>query len=143
MYGYNAQVVSDKNKNYVLKYSEQAKLKNELERTDLNKDKSGVFSGAYAINPLTNKKIPCGIVNSLREALDDVQVKDRNIILEVDHPVFGTVKQVRTAAHVGDSRNAVHKRAPFLNENKDYILKDILKYGSDRITYLEKGGALG
>ena len=92
---------------------------------------------------LTNKKIPCGIVNSLREALDDVQVKDRNLILEVDHPVFGTVKQVRTAAHVGDSRNAVHKRAPFLNENKDYILKDILKYKSDRITYLEKGGALG
>ena len=42
----------------VLKYKEECALKNELERTDLNKDKTGVFTGSYAINPVNNKKIP-------------------------------------------------------------------------------------
>ena len=32
-----------------------------MERTELNKDKTGVFTGAYAINPVNNKKIPIWI----------------------------------------------------------------------------------
>src|SRR5690606_8102439 len=39
-------------------YREQASRKSELERTELQKDKSGVFTGAYAINPATGGKIP-------------------------------------------------------------------------------------
>ena len=29
-----------------------------MQRTELNKDKSGTFTGSYAINPINNKKIP-------------------------------------------------------------------------------------
>ncbi|MCG4778944.1 class I tRNA ligase family protein, partial [Eggerthella lenta] len=32
-----------------------------LERTDLNKDKTGVFTGAYAINPVNGEKLPIWI----------------------------------------------------------------------------------
>ncbi len=39
-------------------YKKECALKNELERTELNKDKTGVFIGAYAINPVNNEKIP-------------------------------------------------------------------------------------
>lgn len=35
--------------------------KSDLERTELNKDKTGVFTGAYALNPVNNKKIPIWI----------------------------------------------------------------------------------
>ena len=92
---------------------------------------------------LQKKKIPCGIVNSLEEALEDTQVKDRNMIMEIDHPIFGSVKEVRTSTHVGDSRNHDHKRAPFLNENKDYVLNELLNYKSEKIKDLEEGGAFG
>lgn len=44
-------------------YIETCKLKNDLERTELNKDKSGVFTGAYAINPVNNQKIPIWIAD--------------------------------------------------------------------------------
>jgi leucyl-tRNA synthetase len=40
------------------KYIRNARLKSDLERTDLAKDKTGVFTGAYAINPVNNEKIP-------------------------------------------------------------------------------------
>lgn len=42
----------------VNKYIEEAARKSELERTSLNKDKTGVFTGAYAINPANGKNIP-------------------------------------------------------------------------------------
>jgi leucyl-tRNA synthetase len=54
--------ISD-NDSKVLKYIEESSLKNELQRLDLNKDKSGIFSGAYAINPANNKKIPIWIAD--------------------------------------------------------------------------------
>ena len=45
----------------VAAYIEEAAKKSDLERTDLAKSKTGVFTGAYAINPLTEQKIPVWI----------------------------------------------------------------------------------
>ena len=42
----------------VNKYIDSIKSKSDMERTELNKDKSGVFIGAYAINPINGKKVP-------------------------------------------------------------------------------------
>ena len=45
----------------VLSYIEKASKKSDMERTELNKDKTGVFTGAYAINPVNNKHLPIWI----------------------------------------------------------------------------------
>ncbi len=45
----------------VQNYVEEAARKSDLERTDLAKDKTGVFTGAYAINPVNGRKIPIWI----------------------------------------------------------------------------------
>jgi leucyl-tRNA synthetase len=42
-------------------YQEACATKSDLERTELNKDKTGVFTGAYAVNPVNGKKIPIWI----------------------------------------------------------------------------------
>ena len=42
-------------------YVENSKKKSEMERTELAKEKTGVFSGLYAINPATQKEIPIWI----------------------------------------------------------------------------------
>lgn len=44
-------------------YKEQAALKSDLDRTELAKEKTGVFTGAYAVNPVNNKKIPVWIAD--------------------------------------------------------------------------------
>lgn len=51
---------SDK-KAEVESYKAACASKSELERTELNKDKTGVFTGAYAINPINGKEIPIWI----------------------------------------------------------------------------------
>ncbi|WP_304580790.1 leucine--tRNA ligase, partial [Dubosiella newyorkensis] len=51
-------ITTPKQKEAVEAYQKECQSKSDLERTDLNKDKTGVFTGAYAINPVNGKKIP-------------------------------------------------------------------------------------
>ena len=44
-------------------YIKATSLKSDLDRTDLSKEKTGVFTGRYAINPVNNKKIPIWIAD--------------------------------------------------------------------------------
>lgn len=44
-------------------YIEAASRKSELDRADLSKEKTGVFTGRYAINPVTGKKIPVWVAD--------------------------------------------------------------------------------
>lgn len=56
-------LVADEHKEKVEKYKELALKKSDLERTDLNKDKTGEFIGAYAINPVNGEEIPIWIAD--------------------------------------------------------------------------------
>ena len=49
--------VTDENRGAFEDYREEASLKSDLERTELNKNKTGVFTGAYAINPVNGEEI--------------------------------------------------------------------------------------
>ncbi|MHC4259862.1 MAG: leucine--tRNA ligase [Planctomycetota bacterium] len=54
-------ITSEERKEEVEKYREEAARKSDLDRTDLAKEKTGVFTGAYAINPVNAEKIPIWI----------------------------------------------------------------------------------
>ncbi|MBN2590851.1 MAG: leucine--tRNA ligase [Sedimentisphaerales bacterium] len=54
-------LTSPDKKEAVQKYREEAVRKSDLDRTDLSKGKTGEFTGAYAINPVNNEKIPIWI----------------------------------------------------------------------------------
>jgi len=57
------EITTEENKKQVEKYIKKASAKSDLERAELQKDKSGVFSGAYAINPVNNEEIPIWIAD--------------------------------------------------------------------------------
>lgn len=54
-------ITTKEHKDEVDKYKEECATKSDLERTELNKEKTGVFTGAYAINPANNKELPIWI----------------------------------------------------------------------------------
>ena len=54
-------ITTAEKKEEVDNYKKVCATKSDLERTELNKDKTGVFTGAYAINPVNNKEIPIWI----------------------------------------------------------------------------------
>ena len=54
-------LINDDNKIQITSYIEEAKKKTEIERSSTDKDKSGVFTGFYAVNPMNNSEIPIWI----------------------------------------------------------------------------------
>ncbi|MBC2253175.1 leucine--tRNA ligase [Listeria welshimeri] len=56
-------ITTPEQKEAVETYKKQVELKSELERTDLAKDKTGVFTGAYAINPINGEEVPIWIAD--------------------------------------------------------------------------------
>ncbi len=86
-------------------------------------------------------QVPCAPVNSVREALADEQVRAREMILEVDHPVFGRLRQVacpiKTAGAITEPAPG-----PRLGEHTDQLLADLLGYGAGTIDSLRARGVI-
>ena len=57
------EIVTEGQRAAVEEYLDIVKRKSDLERTDLNKDKTGVFTGAYAINPVNGEKVELWIAD--------------------------------------------------------------------------------
>ena len=55
------EITTDAHRDEVNAYIKKIESKSDLERTDLNKNKTGVFTGAYAINPVNGKEVPIWI----------------------------------------------------------------------------------
>ncbi|MDP4996867.1 MAG: leucine--tRNA ligase [Akkermansiaceae bacterium] len=60
---YVSEITTEDNKDAVEAYKKACSAKSDLDRTDLNKDKSGVFTGAYATNPVNGEEIPVWIAD--------------------------------------------------------------------------------
>ncbi len=58
---YVDEIATPEQKEAIEAYKKACATKSDLERTELNKDKTGVFTGAYAINPVNGKEIPIWI----------------------------------------------------------------------------------
>ena len=56
-------LTTDKNLDKVNKYLEEARKKSELDRLHLEKEKTGVFTGSYVVNPINNEKIPVWVAD--------------------------------------------------------------------------------
>ena len=56
-------ITTPENKKKTEEYIQKTTVKSDLERTDLAKEKTGVFTGAYAINPANNQKIPIWVAD--------------------------------------------------------------------------------
>ncbi len=87
-------------------------------------------------------RVPCAPVNSMREALEDEQVRQREMILTVEHPVFGPTREVASPIKT-DGVIAKPAPGPRLGEHTDSILRQVLKYTPDRIAALRASGVFG
>ncbi len=87
-------------------------------------------------------RVPSAPVNDVRQALADPQVLARDMIVEVDHPDFGPLKEVRSPVRTeGEIRHPA--RAPQLGEHTDQILREILSYSDGTIARLRATGVIG
>jgi crotonobetainyl-CoA:carnitine CoA-transferase CaiB-like acyl-CoA transferase len=86
-------------------------------------------------------RVPCAPVNSVEEALREEQVLARDMLVEIEHPHFGTLRQVRTAVKVQDAAEHL-KPAPALGADTEAVLRTILGYADEEISLLHRLGAI-
>ena len=86
--------------------------------------------------------VPSGPVNTVNEALEHPQTIARELVVETEHPRFGTVRQLASPVRVGATAPS-YRRAPSRNEDAPHVLRNILDYDERRIAELRDGGAFG
>lgn len=117
-----AQITTEAQKAAVTAYQEAAARKSDLERTDLAKEKSGVFTGAYAINPVNGAKLPIWIADYVLAgygtgaimAVPGHDTRDYEFAKQFDLPIIEVVSggNVEEEAYTGDGP---HVNSDFLN----------------------------
>jgi len=87
-------------------------------------------------------RVPCAPVNTIAQALADEQVRARGMIVEVEHPEFGLLREVASPVRTAGS-NSPPTPAPRLGQHTDEILSGLLRYDAARVASLRASGALG
>jgi crotonobetainyl-CoA:carnitine CoA-transferase CaiB-like acyl-CoA transferase len=86
--------------------------------------------------------VPCAPVNSVADALQDQQVLARKMIIEIEHPGYGTIKQV--ASPIKTEGMIEHPTpGPGLGEHTDQVMTEVLGYSTDQVSSLRAEGAFG
>ena len=113
------------------------RLKNQaFIENELNKVLSTQTSD-YWIDKLNKAKVPCAPINKFSDALNDEQVKHRNMIVEVEHPDGGFVKMPGNPVKMSYTNEESYSSPPHLGTNTREILKNWSKYQDDEIEILE------
>ena len=126
-------ITTEEQKTAVQKYIEDAAKKSDLERTDLNKDKTGVFSGSYAINPVNGKLIPIWIADYVLisygtgaiMAVPAHDTRDWDFAKKFNLPIIEVLKSEVDVQKQAWTEDGVHVNSEFLNglNKKDAIEK--------------------
>ena len=121
----------------VKKYQEEAAKKSDLERTDLAKDKTGVFSGSYAINPVNGKLIPIWIADYVLisygtgaimavPAHDD---RDWEFAKKFNLPIIEVLKSEVDVQKQAWTQDGIHVNSEFLDGlNKKDAIEKMLEF---------------
>jgi crotonobetainyl-CoA:carnitine CoA-transferase CaiB-like acyl-CoA transferase len=102
----------------------------------------GKRDGAYLEKIFSDSGIPAGLVKDMKEALDDPQMVERNMVVTVDHPAFGPLKMLRSPVVMDHDGPDIRRPAPLLAQHTQEILREI-GYSSDEIDALARDGAIG
>ena len=143
------EIVTEGQRAAVEKYLDIVKRKSDLERTDLNKDKTGVFTGAYAINPVNGEKVELWIADYVLASYGTGAVMAVPAHDERDYE-FATKFNLPIKAVIEDNGEVVvpfygdgkHINSDFINglNNEEAIAKVIEfleenKVGRSKVTY--------
>lgn len=142
-------ITTAEQKEEVTSYIDKVKTKSDLERTDLAKEKTGAFTGAYAINPVSGEKMPIWIADYVLAtygtgaimAVPAHDERDYEFAQAFDLPIKEVVSggDVTKEAYTG---NGAHVNSDFLNglDKEEAIEKMISwleenKKGEKKVTY--------
>jgi len=120
---------------YITAYERQ-KDKDKLEKIiqeELIKEKSD-----YWLNLLEKESVPCARVNNIEQAINDEQIRHRNMLVDVPHPDGGSVKIPGNPIKLSEVTNEEFLAPPLLGEHTKEVLNEWLGYSDEHLESLDK-----
>ncbi|MBP0726343.1 leucine--tRNA ligase [Bacillus sp. RG28] len=144
-----SKITTTEQKEAVESYIDSIKSKSDLERTDLAKDKTGVFTGAYAVSPVNGEKLPIWIADYVLASYGTGAImavpahdeRDHEFAVKFQLPIVEVVAggDVQKAPYTEDGK---HVNSAFLNGlNKEEAMTkmiewlEVSKAGEKKVTY--------
>lgn len=90
-----------------------------------------------------SRDIPVGAINDLAQVVDHPQVKARQILRDVHHPVAGKLRMVGSPFHLSETPALDPAPAPLLGQHTQEILREMLGLSTDRLNQLAGQGVFG
>ena len=146
---YVSKITTEDKKEEVINYQKLCASKSDLERTELNKEKTGVFTGAYAINPVNNEQIPIWISDYVLASYGTGAImavpahdeRDYEFARKFNIKIIPVIEggDVANSAYIGDG---IHINSGFLNGlNKEDAINKMLEWleenkkGNKKVNY--------
>ena len=134
-------ITTPQQKEAVLAYIDQAAKKSDLERTDLAKEKTGVFSGSYAINPVNGKLIPIWIADYVLisygtgaiMAVPAHDTRDWEFAKKFNLPIIEVLKSKVDVQKEAWTEDGIHVNSGFLDGlNKKDAIEKMLSFLNEK-----------
>lgn len=95
------------------------------------------------VDALTTAGVPVTKVNSVPEVVDSAQVAAREMMLDVEHPLLGTLKLPGIPIKLGTTPGTVRKPPPVVGEDDATVYRDLLGLDAEQYDTLRAAGVIG
>jgi CoA:oxalate CoA-transferase len=86
--------------------------------------------------------IPCGPLNTIPEAAEHPQVQAREMLVDVEHPVAGTLPLSNTPVRLSRTPGGIKGPSPAIGQHSDEVLREMLGVAEDEIASLRESGVI-
>ena len=93
------------------------------------------------LSKLKEAGVPCGGVRDLDQLFSDPQIIERAMVVALDHPVAGLIRQLGVPIKLGDTPGAVRTPPPLLGEHTETVLRE-LGLSMEEVEHLRQSGAV-
>jgi crotonobetainyl-CoA:carnitine CoA-transferase CaiB-like acyl-CoA transferase len=91
---------------------------------------------------IESQGIPCGRINRIDQALDEAQVKHRNMRTQVVHQGLGEIDILASPIRMSETPTRVDRAPPMLGEHTEEVLEELLEYSAGDISALRRSGII-
>lgn len=86
--------------------------------------------------------VPCARINTIPQAFSENQYEKREILVDMEHPGFGTISTLGTVVKLSETPGRIKKGAPPVGENNEEIFRDLLGYTDQELSGLKQKGII-
>jgi crotonobetainyl-CoA:carnitine CoA-transferase CaiB-like acyl-CoA transferase len=92
---------------------------------------------------LRDANVPAGPINDFRQVFDDPQIRHREVVQEIDHPLSGRLSMVGNPLKFSETPVEYRRAPPLLGQHTGEVLRELLALDDAAISQLAMDGVIG